>query len=108
MIFALCAERLSGFYEHGQWLTAAQGSSLVANWLARSGRSLAMDERRQLSAISDELARHVAGSLSREAGLHAAHELMEALDPNYHSELAQVMMQACEHRLDAATSVDHP
>ncbi|MBS1131814.1 MAG: hypothetical protein H6R16_2816, partial [Proteobacteria bacterium] len=68
LIFALAAERLSAFYEHGQWLTEAQGASLAADWLSRSKRSLPLNERRQLSGLSDQLARQIAGTLSREAG----------------------------------------
>lgn len=102
LIFALAAERLSAYYEHGQWLTEAQGASLAADWLARTKRRLQLAERRQLSALSDSLARDVAASLSREAGLYTAHEMMESLDPNYQSEIAQSLMQECERRLDAA------
>ena len=58
-------------------------------------------ERRQLSALSDGLARQIAGSLSREAGLYTTHEMMEALDPNYDSELARSMMDECARLLDA-------
>ena len=100
LIFALTAERLSAFYEHGQWLTEAQGASLAADWLARSKRTLSLSERRTLSALGDQLARQIAGTLSREAGLFTAHEMMEALDPNYRSELAESMMVECERLLD--------
>ena len=96
LIFALAAQRLSAFYEHGQWLTAAQGASLAADWLARSQRSLTHEERFQLSQLSDQMARQMAATLSREAGLFAAHEMMEALDPNYHSELAEMLMKECD------------
>ncbi len=100
LLFALATHRLSGYYEHGQWLTDAQGASLAADWLARSKNALPLAERRHLSALSDQLARQIAGSLSREAGLYAAHEMMEALDPNYHSELAQTMLAECGNLLD--------
>ena len=100
LLFALAAHRLSDYYEHGQWLTDAQGASLAADWLARSKNTLPLAERRHLSALSDQLARQVAGSLSREAGLYAAHEMMEALDPNYHSELAETMLAECGQLLD--------
>ena len=99
LLFALAAHRLSGYYEHGQWLTDAQGASLAADWLARSKNALPLAERRHLAALSDQLARQIAGSLSREAGLYAAHEMMEALDPNYQSELAQTLLAACEQQL---------
>lgn len=105
LIFALAAERLSAYYEHGQWLTEAQGATLAADWLARSKNPLPLNERRQLSALSDQFARQIAGQLSREAGLYTAHEMTEALDPNYHSELAQTMLAECEKLLDeGATS----
>ncbi|MBI2307325.1 MAG: hypothetical protein HYU78_08480 [Rhodocyclales bacterium] len=100
LIFALAAERLSAYYEHGQWLTEAQGASLAAEWLARSKRTLPLADRRRLSALGDELARSIAAGLSREAGLHTAHEMMEALDPNFHSELAEFFMAECERMLD--------
>lgn len=100
LVFALTAERLSAYYDHGQWINDAQGATLAAGWLARTRRSLPQTERRQLSALSDRLARQIAGSLSREAGLFTAHEMMEALDPNYHSELAQTMMLECERLID--------
>ncbi|MCG2577446.1 hypothetical protein LZ012_10620 [Dechloromonas sp. XY25] len=102
LIFALAAQRLSDYYEHGQWLTEAQGATLAADWLARSKNNLPLAERRRLSALSDELARRIAGQLSREAGLHTAHEMTEALDPNYHSELAEIMLAECERLLDGA------
>lgn len=100
LIFALAAERLNAYYEHGQWLTEAQGATLAADWLARSKTALPLTERRQLSALSDQFARQIAGQLSREAGLYTAHEMTEALDPNYHSELAQTMLAECEKLLD--------
>ena len=100
LIFALVTERLSLFYEHGQWLSDAQGASLAADWLTRSKRSLPVAERKHLSALSDQLARQIAGPLSREAGLYTAHEMMESLDPNYHSEIGQTLMVECERLLD--------
>ncbi|MBS0370933.1 MAG: hypothetical protein JSS57_17250 [Proteobacteria bacterium] len=103
LIFALTAERLSAHYEHGQWLTEAQGATLVADWLGRSKRSLPLDERRHLSDLSDQLARQVAGSVSREVGLHITHEMMEALDPNHQSDVGQTMMVECERMLDMRT-----
>lgn len=100
LIFALAAERLSAFYEHGQWLTEAQGASLAADWLARSKGSLPVAMRKQLSAASDELARQIAGTLSREAGLYTVHEMMESLDPNHPSEIGMSLMAECERLLD--------
>ena len=102
LIFALVAERLTVFYEHEQWLTEAQGASLAAEWLARTKRDLPLKERRQLSVLSDQLAREIAASLSREAGLYTAHEMMESLDANYHSELGLSLMMECERVLDGS------
>lgn len=102
LVFALTAERLSVYYEHGQWLTEAQGASLAAEWLARTRRDLPLAARRQLSGLSDGLARQLAESLSREAGLYLAHEMMESLDPRYSSEVAQSLMGECERIVDAA------
>lgn len=100
LIFALAAHRLNAHYEHGQWLTDAQAASLAADWLARSRNALPLAERRHLAALSDQFARRIAATLSREAGLYTAHEMMEALDPNHRSELAQTMLSACEGLLD--------
>jgi hypothetical protein len=102
LIFALTAERLSAFYEHGQWMNEGQGATLAADWLRRTKRTLPQSERKQLSGLSDDMARQIAATLSREAGLFTAHEMMEALDPNYQSELAQSMMLECERLLDAS------
>lgn len=102
LIFALTAERLSAFYEHGQWMNEGQGATLAADWLRRTKRTLPQSERKQLSGLSDDMARQIAATLSREAGLFTAHEMMEALDPNYQSELAQAMMLECERLLDAS------
>lgn len=101
LIFALVAERLSTHYEHGAWLTEAQGASIAAEWLARNSRSLPLDVRRLLSRLSDDMARQMGATLSREAGLYAAHEMNEALDPNYRSELGIALMAQCERLLDA-------
>lgn len=100
LIFALVAERLSVYYEHGQWLAQAQGASLAADWLARGKRKLPLDQRKRLSGLSDSLARQIAESTSREAGLFVSHELQEALDPRYQSEFAQSIMAECERMLD--------
>lgn len=101
LMFALVAERLTVFYEHGQWLTEAQGATLAADWLARSKRNLPRPLLKQLAAESDAMAREIAGSLSREAGLYTAHEMSEALDPNYQSELGHSLMEECARRLAA-------
>lgn len=104
LLFALAAQRLSDFYEYGQWLSEAQGATLAADWLARSKNNLPLAERRQISDLSDQFARQIAASLSREAGLYTAHEMMEALDPNYHSELAQTMLAECDRLLSETTA----
>lgn len=103
LIFALVAERLQLYYEHGQWLTQAQGATLAADWLSRSKRKLPLDQRKHLSGLSDQLARQIADTTSREAGLYVSHELQEALDPRYQSEFAQSIMAECERMLD-----EHP
>lgn len=100
LMFALVAERLSAYYEYGQWLTPAQGATIAADWLARSQRSLPLEERKQLSSLSDDMARQMAATLTRQAGLFTAHEMMESLDPKYHSELGEEMMRQCEEALD--------
>lgn len=101
LIFALAAEHLTVFYEHGQWLAEARSASLAADWLARAKIKLPLTERRQLSSLAAQLAHQIQGSLSREAGLYTAHEMMEALDPNYHSEIAESLMAECERLLDS-------
>lgn len=99
LMFALTVERLSAYYEHGKWITDAQGATLAGSWLSRSKLQLALSERRLLSELSDQLARELAETLSREAGLYASHEMMEALDPNYQSAFAHDMLDECERRL---------
>lgn len=102
LLFALAAERLSAYYEHGQWITVVQGASLAESWLLRGAakrEALSLAERRRLSELSDGLARHLAASLSREAGLYTAHEMMEALDPNYRSELVFDLLDECARLL---------
>ncbi|KDP88769.1 hypothetical protein ACU4GI_23550 [Cupriavidus basilensis] len=99
LLFALAAERLSAYYEHRQWMTDAQGSTLAGLWLSRSRLQLALAERRLLSQLSDQFARQLAGTLSREAGLYTAHEMMEALDPNYQSAFAHDLLDECERLL---------
>ena len=101
LVFALVAERLSAFYEHEQWLTIPQGATLCADWLTRSKRFLPMGERKVLSELALDLAQQIAASLSREAGLFTAHELMESLDSNYQSEIGISIMAECERLLDS-------
>jgi hypothetical protein len=105
LVFALVAERLTTYYEHGQWLTEAQGASLAADWLNRTKRSLPLADRKRLSAVSDGLARQIGESLSREAGLLTAHEMQESLDANYASEIGSALMLECERALDSDDAV---
>ena len=100
LIFALAAHRLQGHYEYGKWLSDAQAAQLAADWLARQNLTLSQNERRHLAGLADTLARQIAGSLSREAGLYTAHEMMESLDPNHHSEIAETLMVECERLYD--------
>lgn len=101
LIYALVAERLSAHYEHGQWLTHAQGATLAAEWLARSKRRLPLAERKYLSDLSDQLARQITTTTSRDAGLYIAHEMQESLDPRHESEIGQSIMAECERIFDS-------
>jgi hypothetical protein len=94
-IYALVAHRLSTFYEHDHWITQAQGAALCTDWLMRSKKTLSQAERKQLSDLSDQVATQIKDTLSREAGLYTAHELMESLDPRYVSELGASIMDEC-------------
>ena len=77
------------------------GASFIADWLRRSERALPLGRAPPARALSDGLARQIAGSLSRGGGSHTTHEMMEALDPNYDSALARSMMDECARLLDA-------
>ena len=99
LLFALTAERLSNYYEHDQWMTVAQGATVAALWLTRSKLKLSLPERRLLSELSDDFARRLAGTLSHQAGQYTAHEMMEALDPRYTSNVASDLMDECERLL---------
>lgn len=102
LIYALAAERLAVHYEHGQWITQAQGATLAAEWLARSRRSLPLATRKRLSDLSDQLARQIASTTSRDAGLYIAHEMQESLDPRHESEIGQSIMAECARIFDSA------
>ena len=67
---------------------------------ARGSRRDDLDERSALSRLSDDFARQTVATLSRQAGLLTTHEMMQALDPNYRSELAETMMAECARLLD--------
>jgi translation initiation factor RLI1 len=109
LIFALVAENLSLYYEHQQWLTKSQGATLAADWLARNKLRLELAVRKDLSELSDQLAKQIASTLTREAGLYTVHEMMESLDPNYQSSIAQSLMLECERLFDefATTELKH-
>lgn len=100
LIYALVAERLSVYYEHNTWMTRAQGASLAANWLSRSKRNMPVAMRKHLSGLSDQLARQIAETTSREAGLYISHEMQESLDPRYRSETGESIMLECERIFD--------
>jgi hypothetical protein len=100
LIFALVAEKLSLYYEHQQWLNKSQGATLAADWLARNKLRLELPVRKGLSELSDQLAKQIATTLTREAGLYTAHEMMESLNPNYQSSIAQSLMLECENLFD--------
>lgn len=109
LIFALVTEKLSLYYEHQQWLTKSQGATLAADWLARNKLRLELSVRKDLSELSDQLAKQIASTLTREAGLYTVHEMMESLDPNYQSSIAQSLMLECESLFDepATTEFKH-
>ena len=100
LIYALVAERLSIYYEHAIWMTEAQGATRAADWLSRSKRNMSLAMRKHLSDLSDQLARQIAGTTSREAGLYISHEMQESLDARYPSEIGQSIMLECERILD--------
>jgi hypothetical protein len=102
LIYALVAERLSVHYEHGHWITQPQGATLASEWLARTKRSLPLAERRHLSDLSDQLAKQIASTSSRDAGLYIAHEMQESLDTRHESEIGQAIMVECERIFDEA------
>ncbi|MEC5384849.1 hypothetical protein VVD49_03900 [Uliginosibacterium sp. H3] len=100
-LYALVAHRLSTYYDHGHWLTQAQGEALCSEWLLRSKKQLSLSERKSCSVLSEGVAAQIKDSLSREAGLYTAHELMESLDPRYESELGASIMDECVRVLKA-------
>ncbi|MDX8384962.1 MAG: hypothetical protein R8M11_00425 [Gallionella sp.] len=100
LIYALVAERLSVYYEHDIWMTQAQGATLATNWLSKSKHSMPIDMRKHLSELSDRLARQIAATTSREAGLYLSHEMQESLDIRYQSEIGQSIMVECERVFD--------
>ena len=99
LLFALTAERLQAYYEYAMWMTDEQAVQLTSLWLTRTRVTLTVREKRAFAELSDTLAREVAESVSREAGLFVSHELMQALDPDYQSAIAIDVMNDCAARL---------
>ena len=99
LCFALIAERLTVFYDQNHHLTEKEGAYLLDSWLHRGTQRLSFEERKTLSKISNTLATEIIGSVSREAGLYISHELNEALDPNYVSEIAENILSECASRV---------
>ena len=100
LLFALLAERLNGYYEHGQWMSIGQTMAMARDWLTRDRRfTLSETALRALVNESDDMARQMAATLSREAGLLTTHHMMEALDPNHALELADTLMAQCAERV---------
>ncbi len=96
LLFALVAERLSVYFEYARWPTSSQSASNAAAWLSRNQRTLSLNIRRHLADSSVTLAKQIQESVSREMGLFISHEMNEALDPNYRSEIAQMIMKECQ------------
>ena len=102
LLFALVAERLAAHYDHGHWITLAQAATLAADWLSRNQMTLPLAERRAFAELSDDFAREMTSTLSHQAGLFNAHEMMEALDARYQSAVTADLMDECLRRLRAA------
>lgn len=100
LMYALVAERLSVYFEHAHWMTQTQGASLATNWLSRSKQNMPLAMRKHLSELSDQLAKQIVDSTSREAGLYISHEMQESLDPRYKSEVSEAIMVECERIFD--------
>lgn len=95
LLFALVAERLTQFYDHGEWVGDGRMRQLALEWLTRAKMKIESPWLRELVAASSDMAKGIAASLSREAGLQTAHEMGEALDPNHQSAVAHLMMEQC-------------
>ena len=95
LVYALVAHQLSTFYEHGRWMTTAQGATLCGEWLSRRKLTLPSIERQRLSVIGSDIAEGIQQAVSREAGLYTAHELMESLDARYESTIGKAVMAQC-------------
>lgn len=102
VVYALVAHRLSMFYDNGYWMTSAQGATLCSEWLLEAGHNISLAERKFLSEVSDQVATQIKTTLTRQAGLYMAHELMESLDPRYVSEIGATVMDECVEVLKGA------
>lgn len=76
-------------------MTIPQGATVAGLWLSRNKLTLPASERRLLSELSDDFARKLAETLSHQAGQFTAHEMMEALDPRYQSQVAGDLLEEC-------------
>ncbi len=99
LLFALTSERLSVYYEHGQWPKDATATDTANVWLMRQGLVAPGKLIRSIAALSDTFAKTLAETLSREAGLYTAHEMNQSLDPNYQSPVAMDLLEECERLL---------
>lgn len=99
LLFALTSERLTVYYEHGQWPNDDAATDTANVWLFRMGLIAEARLIRAISRLSDQFARTLASTLSREAGLYTSHEMNQSLDPNYQSPVAMDMLEECERLL---------
>jgi hypothetical protein len=108
LLFALTAERLSAYYEHGVWITDAQTVQLASVWQTSTRIVLTVKEKRTIAELSDAFAHELAATVSREAGLFISHELMQALDPAYPSAIAIDVLNECDAKLREAGLLGGP
>ena len=102
LLFALTAERLSAYYEHGVWITDAQTVQLTSLWQTQTRIALSVKEKRAIAELSDAFAHELAASVSREAGLFISHELTQAQDPDYQSAIGIDVLNECDAKLREA------
>lgn len=100
LLFALVAERLAQFYDHGQWPNDGRMRQQALDWLQRAKVKIDSPWLRELVSTSGDMASEISASLSREAGLQTAHEMAESLDPNHPSPIGQMMMAQCVAWID--------
>jgi len=99
LLFALTSERLTVYYEHGQWPTDATATDTANVWLFRHNLIAQARLIRSIAILSGQFAQTLAQSLSREAGLYTSHEMNQSLDPNYQSPVAMDLLEECERLL---------